>query len=308
VNAEDGVKSSSAFTDALCEVNAMIARSATKARRTLSGNERRDIKNFYIYILPWLIGFFVLTLYPMVRFQNFIQAFAQDPLFLKVFCNTLWFVVLFVPASLILSFFIGWLLSQRIRGLGFFRTAFYIPYITAGVAVTIMMGWIFNSNYGLLNYLLSLVGIQGPQWLGDKNIAMVSIVIMCLWSIGNGILIMLAGIQDIPSTYYDSARIDGASTLRQIFTITIPLSTPTIYFNLVVGIIGAFQIFNQPYILTQGGPVDSTRTVAMYLYTNAFTYGKMGYGATIAWCLFIVIMFFTLIIQRSSKKWVFYDN
>jgi multiple sugar transport system permease protein len=298
-----------------------------KVRRAMSGNERRDTINFYLYILPWLICFFVLTLYPMVRslwlcftdsdfsgngsfvgLGNFIQAFSADPLFIKVFLNTLWYVVLFVPTSMIVSFIIGWLLSQKIRGLGFFRTAFYIPYITAGVAVTIMMGWIFNSNYGLINYLLSLVGIQGPRWLGDKNIAMVSIVIMSLWSIGNGILIMLAGIQDIPATYYDSARIDGASTLRQVFTITIPLSTPTIFFNLVVGVIIAFQIFNQPYILTKGGPVESTRTVAMYLFTNAFEYGKMGYGATIAWCLFIVIMFFTLIIYRSSKKWVFYDN
>ena len=298
-----------------------------RARRTMSGNERCDTKNFYIYILPWLISFFVLTLYPMVKslllcftdsdfsgkgiftgFRNFITAFTEDPLFFQVFRNTLWYVVLFVPASLVLSFLIGWLLSQKIRGLGFFRTAFYVPYITAGVAVTIMMGWIFNSNYGLINYLLSLVGIQGPRWLGDKNIAMVSIVIMCLWSIGNGILIMLAGIQDIPATYFESARIDGASTLRQVFNITIPLSTPTIFFNLVMGVIGAFQIFNQPYILTKGGPVDSTRTVAMYLFTNAFEYGKMGYGATIAWCLFIIIMFFTLIIYRSSKRWVFYDN
>lgn len=171
-----------------------------------------------------------------------------------------------------------------------------------------MWGWIFNSDYGLINYLLSLIGINGPKWLTDKRTAMIAIVIMSLWSIGNNILIMLAGIQDIPVTYYESARIDGTSTLRQIFSITIPLCTPTIFFNLVVGIIGAFQLFNQPYILTKGGPVDSTRTVAMYLYSNAFEYGKMGYGATIAWCLFIIIMFFTLVIQGTSKHWVFYDD
>ncbi|NLM10362.1 MAG: sugar ABC transporter permease [Clostridiaceae bacterium] len=296
-------------------------------KRTMSGNERRDTINFYIYILPWLISFFVLTLYPMVRslwlcftdsdfsgrgnfigLDNFIRAFTKDPLFFKVFANTLYYVVMFVPSSLVLSFFIAWLLSQKVKMLGFFRTVFYLPYITAGVAVTIMWGWIFNSDYGLINYLLSLVGISGPKWLTDKRIAMISIVIMCLWSIGNNILIMLAGIQDIPVTYYESARIDGASTLRQIFSITIPLCTPTIYFNLVVGTIGAFQLFNQPYVLTKGGPVDSTRTVSMYLFSNAFEYGKMGYGSTIAWCLFVIIMFFTLVIQRSSKNWVFYDN
>lgn len=298
-----------------------------KVKRVMSGVQRRDARNFYLYILPWLIFFFVLTLYPMIRsfmlcftdsdfsgrgefigLSNFVRAFAQDAMFLKVFVNTLWYVVLFVPASMLLSFFIGWLLSQKIRFLGFFRTVFYLPYITAGVAVIIMWGWIFNSDYGLINYILSLVGVQGPRWLTDKNIAMISIVIMSLWSIGNSILIMLAGIQDIPVTYYESARLDGASTLRQIFSITIPLCTPTIFFNLVVGIIGAFQIFNQPFVLTRGGPVDSTRTVAMYLYSNAFEYGKMGYGATIAWCLFVIIMIVTLIIQGSSKEWVFYDN
>lgn len=293
----------------------------------MSSHERHDTRNFYIYILPWLISFFLLTLYPMIRslwlcftdsdfsgrgnfigLDNFTKAFTQDPLFFKVFANTLYYVAMFVPASLVLSFFIAWLLSQKIRMLGFFRTVFYLPYITSGVAVTIMWGWIFNSDYGLINYLLSLVGITGPRWLTDKRIAMISIVIMCLWSIGNNILIMLAGIQDIPVTYYESARIDGASTLRQIFSITIPLCTPTIFFNLVVGTIGAFQLFNQPYVLTKGGPVDSTRTVSMYLFSHAFEYGKMGYGSTIAWCLFIIIMFFTLVIQGSSRKWVFYDN
>lgn len=296
-------------------------------KKTMSGNERRDTINFYLYILPWLISFFVFTLYPMIKsfwlcftdsdfsgrgnfigLENFKRAFTKDPLFFKVFANTLYYVIMFVPASLVISFFIGWLLSQKIRMLGFFRTVFYLPYITSGVAVTIMWGWIFNSDYGLINYLLSLVGITGPKWLTDKRTAMIAIVIMSLWSIGNNILIMLAGIQDIPATYFESARIDGASTLRQIFSITIPLCTPTIFFNLVVGTIGAFQIFNQPYILTKGGPVDSTRTVAMYLYSNAFEYGNMGYGATISWCLFVIIMFVTLIIQSTSKHWVFYDN
>ncbi len=295
--------------------------------RKLSKRERRITRNFYLYIMPWLIGFLVLTIYPMIRsftlcftdsdfsgrgafigLDNFTKAFVTDPLFFKVFLNTLWYVALFVPSSLILSFFIAWLLSRNVRGLGVFRTIFYMPYITTGVAVIMLWGWIFNSDYGFINYLLSLVGIQGPRWLTDKNIAMVSIVIMSLWSIGNGILIMLAGIQDIPNSYYESARIDGASTLRQVFSITLPLCTPTIYFNLVIGTITSFQIFSQPYILTKGGPVDSTRTVAMYLFSNAFEYGKMGYGSTIAWCLFVVIMAFTLLIQATSKKWVFYDN
>ena len=140
------------------------------------------------------------------------------------------------------------LLSKKVKGLGFFRTAFYIPYITSGVAVTILWGWIYQKDYGIINYVLSLFGIKGVNWLGDKNIAMISIVILSLWTIGNNIIIMLAGIQDIPQSYYESAQIDGAGAIRQIFSITLPLCTPTIYFNLIVTIIAAFQVFQQPLI------------------------------------------------------------
>lgn len=296
-------------------------------RNKLTKTELRSAINFYAYISPWLIGFIVLTAYPMVAslylsftnsdmgekadfigLQNFIHAFTEDQQFLISFKNTLVYVLLFVPSSLILSFLIGWLLSRNIKGLGFFRTVFYLPYITSGVAVTILWGWIFNGNYGLINYLLSLIGIKGPDWLGNSHTALYCIVVMSLWSIGNNIIIMLAGIQDIPKSYYESAEIDGASTLRQVFSITIPLLTPTIYFNLIISIIGAFQIFNQPYILTKGGPVDATRTVAMVIFQNAFQYSRMGYASCVAWCLFVVIMVITVIIQQSSKKWVFYDN
>jgi ABC-type sugar transport systems, permease components len=288
---------------------------------------RREALNFYLYIAPWLIGFLVLTLYPIlysfwltltntgmdgsgkfIGFSNLVTAFTGDPRFLKSFLNTFYYVVLFVPSSLVLSFFLALLLSRKIRLLGFFRTAFYLPYITSGVAVTILWGWIFNKDYGLINYFLSLIGITGPDWLGDAHVAMISIVILSLWTIGNNIIIMLAGIQDIPTSYFESAAIDGASSLRCVFSITVPLSTPTIYFNLIVTSIAAFQIFQQPYILTQGGPLDATYTVNMLLFRNAFQYGKMGYASMIAWCLFIVVMIVTLIIQRTSNKWVFYDN
>ncbi len=296
-------------------------------RKKVSGKAKRDARNFYFYTSPWLIGFIVLTLFPVlssfwlmftdtkltgkgtfVGLENWVYAFTSDTVFLKSFGNTLYYVALFVPACLILSFVIALLLNQKVKFLGFFRTVFYLPYITAGVAVTILWGWIYNNDLGMLNYLLSLVGIQGPNWLGDPNIAMISIVILSLWTIGNNIIIMLAGIQDIPKSYYESAWIDGASKLRTIFSITLPLSTPTIYFNLIVTTIAAFQIFDQPYVLTNGGPINSTKTVAMHMFQNAFKYGKMGYSSMIAWGLFIIIMTLTIIIQWSSKKWVFYDN
>lgn len=289
--------------------------------------KRREARNFYLYTAPWLIGFFVLTLYPIVYsfylmftdmnltgvgkfigLENLKYAFTDDPLFIKAFINTLKYVVMFVPSSIILAFFVALLLSKKVKGLGFFRTAFYIPYITSGVAVTILWGWIYQKDYGIINYVLSLFGIKGVNWLGDKNIAMISIVILSLWTIGNNIIIMLAGIQDIPQSYYESAQIDGVGAIRQIFSITLPLCTPTIYFNLIVTIIAAFQVFQQPLILTNGGPLNSTYTAAIHMYNNGFLYGKMGYASMMAWSLFVVIMVITLVVISTSKYWVFYDD
>ena len=289
--------------------------------------KRREARNFYLYTAPWLIGFFVLTLYPIVYsfylmftdmnltgvgkfigLENLKYAFTDDPLFIKAFINTLKYVVMFVPSSIILAFFVALLLSKKVKGLGFFRTAFYIPYITSGVAVTIFWGWIYQKDYGIINYVLSLFGIKDVNWLGDKNIAMISIVILSLWTIGNNIIIMLAGIQDIPQSYYESAQIDGAGAIRQIFSITLPLCTPTIYFNLIVTIIAAFQVFQQPLILTNGGPLNSTYTAAIHMYNNGFLYGKMGYASMMAWSLFVVIMVITLVVISTSKYWVFYDD
>ncbi len=296
-------------------------------QRKKTSISKHDTKNFYLYILPWLLGFIVLTVYPMVYsfiltftdmhisgdgnfvgIDNFTYAFNVDPLFTKALLNTCYYVVMFVPSSLILAYFIAYLLSRRIKFQGFFRTVFYLPYVTAGVAVTILWGWIFNANFGLINYALSLIGIKPVNWLGDPNNAMISIVIMSLWTIGNTIIIFLAGIQDIPRSYYESASIDGANSLVQLFRITIPLTTPTIFFNLVVTIIAAFQIFQQPYILTLGGPLNSTYTTNMHLFTNGFEYGRLGYASTIGWIMLLIMMVITLLVIGSSKKWVFYDN
>lgn len=299
----------------------------TKVKKKRTAMEKREARNFYLYTSPWLIGFLVLTLYPIlysfylmftnmnlsgigefVGLDNWRYAFTDDNLFIKAFLNTLKYVAMFVPASIILAFLVAMLLSRKVKGLGFFRTAFYMPYITSGVAVTILWGWIFQKDYGIINYVLSLLGIKGPNWLGDKNMAMVSIVILSLWTIGNNIIIMLAGIQDIPQSYYESAQIDGAGSVRQTLYITLPLCTPTIYFNLIVMVIAAFQVFQQPLILTNGGPLNSTYTAAMHLYNNGFLYGKMGYASMMAWSIFAVIMLITVIVVSTSKYWVFYDD
>lgn len=289
--------------------------------------EKKQSRQFYLYISPWIIGFIIFTLFPVIYsfvliftnsdmtgtgsfigLTNIINVFTKDDLFIKSLVNTFRYAIAYVPLSLILSFLIALLLNQKVRGIGFFRTSFYLPYVTAGIAVTMLWGWIFNSQYGLINYVLSLFGINGPSWLSDEKWAMTSIVIMSLWSIGNSIIIMLAGLQDVPDHLYESARIDGASRLAMVTKITLPLVTPTLFFNLIMGVIGAFQVFMQSYVLTQGGPNYSTYTYMLHLYNYAFKYSEMGYASTLAWILFIIIMILTGIINFTSKYWVHYEN
>lgn len=288
---------------------------------------KREEKHFFLFTSPWLLGFLIFTLYPMVfsiilvftnmdmagsgRFiglANLVRALKEDTLFYRSLVNTLYFVLVSVPLSLFASFGIALLLNQKLKGVGFFRTSFYIPYITSGVAVTLLWGWIFNSQFGLVNYFLSLFGINGPSWLSDTRWAMPAIIIMGIWTIGNSIIITLAGLQDIPEALYESAEIDGANSFVKITRITLPLVTPTLYFNLVMGIIGGFQIFMQPYILTEGGPSYATYTYMMHIYNSGFKYYEMGYASTLAWLLFIVIMIITQIVNRTSRHWVYYDN
>lgn len=308
------------FSNELARGEIMIKKYSTK--------EKSEARLFYIYISPWILGFIIFTLYPIVYsmilvftnadntgigtfigLDNFIKAFTEDALFVKSLLNTIFYVAIQVPLSIILSILIAIALNKKnIKGIQLFRAAVYVPFVTAGVAVTLLWGWIFNSQFGLINYALSLFGIEGPNWLSDEKWAMPAIIIMMLWSIGNSIIITLAGLQDIPKQLYESTEIDGANGIQKIIYITIPLLTPTIFFNLVMGIINGFQIFTQPYVLTEGGPNHATYTIMMHIYNHAFKYGEMGYASTLAWILFSIIMILTLIINQTSKRWVHYDN
>lgn len=288
---------------------------------------QRENRQFFLYIAPWLIGFLGLTVFPMlyslilafsnstigdiselIGFENFIFAFTQDENFLPAIGNTLGYSLMFVPLSLIMGIAIAMILNQKLRGRGFFRVAFYIPSICAGVAVTLLWGWIFNPSFGLLNYGLSLFGIEGPGWLSDPNWSMLSIVIINLWTQGNMIVIFLAGLQDIPEHLLESAKIDGASFWKRTFHVTLPILSPTIFFNLILSLIGAFQMFNQPFILTQGGPTNSTYVYMLHIYNYAFRYGKLGYACALAWLLLVFILVVTGIIIKSSRHWVHYSD
>lgn len=288
---------------------------------------QRENRQFFLYISPWLIGFLGLTIFPMlyslvlafsnstigdlsqfIGFENFTAAFTKDDNYLKSIQNTLYYTAVFVPLSLLMGIGIAMILNQKLAGRGFFRVAFYVPSICAGVAVTLLWGWIFNPSFGLLNYGFSLFGIEGPGWLSDPKWAMVSIVIMNLWTQGNMIVIFLAGLQDIPEQLLESAKMDGASWWQRTLHVTLPLLTPTIFFNLILSIIGSLQMFNQPFILTEGGPMNATYVYMLHVYNNAFRYGKLGYACALAWLMLVFILGLTAIVIKSSKFWVHYSE
>ena len=286
---------------------------------------RRESIEFHIYILPWLIGFIVFMFGPLIYsliltftdaqmygewsfigLDNYKEMFTTDPLFWKSLSNTAYYAFVSVPLGLIVAFFLATLLNMKLRGIAFFRTIFYLPSVTAGVAVILLWGWILNPSFGLLNYVLSLVGIQGPGWLSDPRWAMPAIILMSLWNVGPSMIIFLAGLQDIPEALYESASIDGAGWWVRTMRITLPLVTPTLFFNLIMGLIGAFQVFTQAYVLTSGGPMEATYVYLLHLYNNAFRYGRMAYGSALAWVLFIVILVLSLIVMGTSRRWVYY--
>lgn len=296
-------------------------------RRKLS---RRTIQQNilgYLWISPWLLGFFFFTFGPMlaslgfsftnyrvinearwIGLENYRYALLEDGLFWDSLAITFYYMLVSVPLGLLGSLFLAILLNQRLRGETWFRTFFFLPSLTPLAAAAILWIWILHPEVGLLNYLLALIGIDGPPWLGSTRWAMPSIVIITLWtSIGGGrMIIFLAGLQGVPSELYEAAVIDGAGEWAKFRYITIPMISPAIFFNLVLGIIGALQVFTTAYITTRGGPGRATWFFALHIYTNAFEYFDMGYASTLSLMLFLVLLVFTIIQMRLSDKWVYY--
>lgn len=281
----------------------------------------------YIFIAPWLIGLFVFTLYPMlyslcisfaewplvgepkfIGWKNYTDMFA-DKNFVQSLKVTGLYVLMSVPAQVFLSILVAVLLNQNIRGRGVFRTIFYLPAVVGGVATYTLWQFIFNPDFGLINSCLYMLGISpGPKWLQSTQLALPSLAIMSLWGLGSNMVIYLAGLQSIPKTYYEAASIDGAKAPRKFFSITLPLLTPTIFFNLIMTIIASFQTFTQAMVMTKGGPGNATLFYALYLYRNAFSYFKMGYASALAWFLFIIVVALNIVIFITSKRWVYYEG
>ncbi len=287
---------------------------------------RSQWKGGWLCALPWIIGFVVFTGGPILfsiiisfceydilnpaRFtglENYFWAFTKDALFWKSMWNTI-YMVIGIPLGMALSLGIALLLNLKVRGIAVWRTFFYLPSIVPAVASSILWIWIFNPSSGLLNNALASIGIHGPNWLQDEHTSKLSLILMGLWGAGGGMIIWLAGLKGISESYYEAAALDGAGTWQQFWQITIPLLSPYIFFNLIMGLIGTFQIFTQAYIMTQGGPVDSTLFYAYHLFNNAFRYLHMGYAAAMAWVLFVIVFGLTLVQLDLQKRWVYYEE
>lgn len=281
-------------------------------------------KNFwgYLFIAPNFLGFLVFMLIPIlmslyysftnydvitkaefVGFENYINLF-QDSQFIVALRNTLWYCILTVPAGIILSLLLAVLFNRQIPGIGIFRTFTFIPVITSMVAVSLVWTMLYEDNGGLLNTILTHFNLPPVHWLTDVNMAMISIAIMSVWkSLGYNMTIFLAGLQGVPHDLYEAATIDGANSVQKFFKITIPMIGPTTYFVTLMSLISSLQVFDQVNIMTNGGPVNATKTVAMYLYEYGFNYYKMGYACAAAYVLFVLVFIISLIQNRSSKSW-----
>lgn len=281
---------------------------------------------FFLWISPWIIGFVLLSLLPLlgslyisftewkivsdpvwVGLKNYKELFS-DPIFLKSLKVTFVFCAITVPLSMILSFITAMLLNGDLPYAGILRTIYYLPCVISSVATSLLWSWIFNYRYGLLNQLLALVGVDGPNWIGDERWSLISLSIMSLWGVGGSIVFYLAGLQNVPQHLHEAAKIAGAGWWRRLFTITLPSMSPILLFSLLTGLIGGLQTFTIAYLMTNGGPNNSTMLYALYLYNNAFKYHKMGKACSMAWILFFIIMFLSLLVMKVAGPMVYYEN
>ncbi len=280
----------------------------------------------YLYLLPTILGLILFSAGAVVA--SFLMSFTRwelvsapewiwlgnyasmlrSELFWEVFWNTLEFVILSVPLSVAGSLALALLVNSQLKGVTFFRTAYFLPVVSSMIAVALVWSWIFNPEYGLLNYFLRvLFGIQGPAWLYDTAWALPAMVVVTVWkSLGYSMIIFLAGLQGIPRHLYEAATVDGANAWRKFWHVTLPMLSPTTFFILVITLINAFQVFEQTYVLTKGGPANATLTLSYYIYQNAFQFFQMGHAAALSYVLFAIIFVVTLIQFRVQRRWVFY--
>ncbi len=292
-------------------------------RRGLSREARWGI----FFVTPWVIGFLIFTLGPVLAslglsfmdyelitaptwrgLENYVELLSRDRLFGLSLYNTVYYTLFSVPLGLMAAFLLALLLNVKLPGMNIYRTVFYLPAVTSGVAVSLLWVWLFNPQFGLINHLLRSIGLPGPGWLVDEAWSKPAFILMSIWGVGGTAVIFLAGLQGVPRSLYEAAEIDGANTWQRFRNVTVPMMTPVIFFNMIVGIIGSFQVFTSAYVMTQGGPRESTLFYVLYLFRQGFKLLRMGYAASMAWILFIIIIILTLIQLRLSTRWVYYES
>lgn len=288
---------------------------------------QRESLAFYLCISPWIIGFVLFVLGPMIaslvistmrwdllkppRFvglENYQRLFTNDPLFWQSLRVTVKYTLLYVPTELIGGLGLALLMNQRVRGIAVYRTIYYLPSVLAGVAFVVVWMWLLHPEAGLVNAFLGLLGIQGPRWLTDPDTALYALWMMSIWGLGRTAIIFLAGLKDVPQELYEAAAIDGAGAWRTFRNVTVPMITPTIFFNLVLSVIATFQTFTSAFVATNGGPLDSTLFFVLYIYRSAFQFFRMGYASALAWVLFVIILLLTMLVVRSARRWVYYEG
>jgi multiple sugar transport system permease protein len=298
-----------------------------RGRRKLGKMERREEREFYLFISPWIIGFLLFGAGPIVGsmvlsftdwsllappkwvgLANFRRIFSDQ--FVRIaLLNTLYYGVGSVILGTCVSFLLALLLNQKVRGQALFRTAFYLPSVVSGIAVALLWINIFNPDFGLLNQVLRNLGVQNPPgWLVSPTWAMPALIIMSLWGAGGSMVIYLAGLQSIPEHLYEAASIDGAGILSKFWNITVPMMSPIIFFNLIVGFITSLQAFVQIFVMTNGGPANATLVYGLYIYRNAFVFFQMGYASALSWILFMVIIAITIVQFALARRWVYYEG
>ena len=293
-----------------------------------TARRRREALSGILFATPWMAGLLLFFAGPFIysialsftdfkigypvsfhRIGNYVEMFTEDDRFRIAFGNTAYYVVLSVPLGITVSLGLAVLMNQGLRGTPVFRTMVFVPSIVAGVAVALLWMYILDPNIGLVNYLLSGVGIRGPLWLQSETWAKPALIVISLSGAGGSTMVVfLAGLQNIPQELYEAAEMDGAPAIRKFWSITLPMISPVTLFNVITGIIGAFQVFTAAYVVTSGygGPHNATLFYALYLYNVAFWWGRLGYGSALAWVLFLIILFFTIVQLRLSNRWVFY--
>ncbi len=281
----------------------------------------------YAFIAPWVIGFlfftggpivasFVLSFYKwkmiappkFIGVDNYVKMFTDDQLFRLSLSVTFRYVLYHVPLSQLLALLLALLLNQKIRGLGFWRTVFYLPAIVSGVAGSVLWAWMYQPELGIINNLLELVGIKGANWLYNKETVLGALVVKSLWNGGVPMVIYLAALQAMPQVLYEATEIDGAGEWAKFWHITLPMLSPAIFFNVVIGIISGVQTFAEPYVMTQGGPANATLFLGLHLYENAFHFLNMGYASAMAWIMFLIIFVLTILQFQIAGRWVYYEG